>query len=806
MSEKSPKEAALVAINGIAKPLSYFCNPTQTVAVGSEVTVNLGKRKTTGWVVGKIDTNKAIAEISKNKKHDSQTSLSFVESDSNLKNNKLKSLSLNFQAFLPEQIELFNWMADYYGTSLAEVINNAIPKFSNAKQTAFLTLSQKAKNEILNNQEFISKLSKKSKIQAEIIGTLRNNKDYIPITEFNNLGSSVYSSVNALKKKGLIEQVTRINTSRFEGFKEENNRKSYFKKTKPEKLTASQQLAIDTVFQSIDCHSFDPLLLFGVTGSGKTEIYIRSIEKVLAEGGGALLVVPEIALTPQLLDEFRSRLNSPIAVLHSQIGASEKWFAWEALVKGEIKLAIGARSAIFAPVKDLSLIIVDEEHESSYKQSDGFRYHGRDVAVMRAKFANCPIILGSATPSFESLLNVKKGKYKLIEIADRVTQRPLPEIEVIDLNKIHKKEMPSENISPKLFQAIDETLSAREQIVILYNKRGFSSYLQCNSCNEVLLCPNCSVAFTYHKGKKRLLCHYCGHTEGIPNKCPLCRNPKTTRVEVDADGNLVASKKHLEKVGDLIHRGSGTEKVVEEITNFFPNARIARLDRDTVSGKDSYREILGSMKNGKADILIGTQMIAKGHDIPGVTLVAIIDADVGLHLPDFRASEKAFQLITQASGRAGRGDTQGRVLIQTREPNHPTIVAASKGRFKAFARYEMDYRKSLNYPPWGKLLRVVISSTNSQDAYSLSCNVKDILTKFVNQKLAAANDGEINLTLLGPSPAPHERLRGRFRWHFLIKSNSAKSISELANSLNLIKLNKANDCRISVDVDPVDML
>jgi primosomal protein N' (replication factor Y) len=303
-----------------------------------------------------------------------------------------------------------------------------------------------------------------------------------------------------------------------------------------------------------------------------------------------------------------------------------------------------------------------------------------------------------------------------------------------------------------------------------------------------------------------LLCHYCGHTEGIPNKCPLCRNPKTTRVEVDADGNLVASKKHLEKVGDLIHRGSGTEKVVEEITNFFPNARIARLDRDTVSGKDSYREILGSMKNGKADILIGTQMIAKGHDIPGVTLVAIIDADVGLHLPDFRASEKAFQLITQASGRAGRGDTQGRVLIQTREPNHPTIVAASKGRFKAFARYEMDYRKSLNYPPWGKLLRVVISSTNSQDAYSLSCNVKDILTKFVNQKLAAANDGEINLTLLGPSPAPHERLRGRFRWHFLIKSNSAKSISELANSLNLIKLNKANDCRISVDVDPVDML
>ena len=338
---------------------------------------------------------------------------------------------------------------------------------------------------------------------------------------------------------------------------------------------------------------------------------------------------------------------------------------------------------------------------------------------------------------------------------ERATERQLPELDIVDRRNFRKAEMPSANITPPLFEALKETLSKGEQAIILYNRRGFSSYLQCTTCEEVVLCPACSIAMTYHQRKNKLLCHHCGHAHQVPNFCPSCRNPETSRIELGVDGKPVETEKTRESMGNLVHCGGGTERVIDELKELWPDARLLRMDRDSVRKKDSYREILGAMRKKEADILVGTQMIAKGHDLPSVTLVGIIDADVGLHLPDFRASEKVFQLITQAAGRAGRGSVPGRVLVQTREPNHPTIVATVTNRFKAFARYELDQRNSLGYPPWGKLLRVIISSPNQHEASSAA-----YATQKAAVKLAKAKDNK-SLSVLGPAPAAIEKLRNR---------------------------------------------
>ena len=378
------------------------------------------------------------------------------------------------------------------------------------------------------------------------------------------------------------------------------------------------------------------------------------------------------------------------------------------------------------------------------------------------------------------------------------------------MTEFRRKDMPSENISPILYEALKETLGRKEQVVVLYNKRGFASFLQCTTCSKVVECPNCSVSLTFHQKKNRLVCHYCSLTISPPSHCPKCRDPKTTQIETNPDGSPLERESVTEKVGRLIQRGSGTERVVEELAALFPEATIVRMDRDTVGKKDAYREILGSMRSGKADILVGTQMIAKGHDLPGVTLVGIIDADVGLHIPDFRSSERSFQLITQAAGRAGRGSEPGRVFVQTREAKHPTIVATSTGRFKAFARYELEFRKKLNYPPLGRLLRLIISSTDRQEALDAAMLVKEVSGKSIEAILAQNESAadEIRMSILGPAPCPHEKLRGRYRWHLLIKSNSTRAVSQLAGAMNQWKgsVTDFKDFRLAVDVDPVEML
>jgi primosomal protein N' (replication factor Y) len=445
------------------------------------------------------------------------------------------------------------------------------------------------------------------------------------------------------------------------------------------------------------------------------------------------------------------------------------------------------------------LIIVDEEHEGSYKQNDGLRYNGRDIAVKRAQLHSCPVVLGSATPSFESLLNASQGRFNYLQMPNRATERPLPEIEVVNMLDFRKADLPSESISPPLFSHIQRALEKKQQIIILYNRRGFSSYLQCTTCNEVVGCPQCSVPLTYHKGKNKCMCHYCGITMEPPELCSYCRDPRTTSLENEG--------KKEPRVGKLAHRGGGTERVVSELETLFPDARLARMDRDTVTHKGAYREILGKMRTGEADILVGTQMIAKGHDLPGVTLVGVIDADVGLHLPDFRASERTYQLITQAAGRAGRGREAGRVIVQTREPNHPTLVAAITGRFRAFARYELQFRKRLSYPPYGRLLRLVISSPDPATAQSLAYSVGH-WTKELGERISELHASDSGFAVVGPAPAPHEKLRGRFRWHILVKSNSARALSQTARALrDWQKQNPQNqDVRLTIDIDPVDML
>lgn len=785
--------AALVAVPGVPKLLSYALTPEQNdAAIGSEVIIELGRREAKGWLIDKVSAEGAFAKP----QNAASPQLALFELPAATQ--KLKPVRICDRDFLPDQLPLFYWMAEYYGVPLVDVIDNAIPR----KHQRQPILVAKVAADAWSKQDAVDKLSRRAPEQAKVFAALSAGGP-LPVSRLVVEMGLSRAAVTALKKKCLIDVVEELpNGPVF------SHAAGAFGSEKPSQLTVSQEKALENILPTLVNKQFLPFLLMGVTGSGKTEVYLRIVEEALRLNRTALIIVPEIALTPQLIDQFRSRLSTPIALLHSQLTDAERWAAWESLLRGDIRVALGPRSAIFAPITDLGVIIVDEEHESSYKQSDGLRYHGRDVAVMRAKFASCPIVLGSATPSFESLQNVSEGRYRLLELPSRVASRPLPTIEIVNLNEIKRADMPATNVSPQLYQALQETLAQKQQAAILYNRRGFSTYFQCDTCEQVLLCSNCSVALVYHQRKHQLLCHYCGATRTPPSHCIYCRDPRTTSVDVDAEGNFVNRLKEIDKVGLLRQVGSGTERVVDELTALFPDARIVRMDRDTMTTKESYREALSTMKTGEADILVGTQMIAKGHDLPGVTLVGIVDADVGLHLPDFRSSEKAFQLITQASGRAGRGTEPGRVLVQTREPHHPTIVAAATSRFRAFARYELEYRKSLGYPPWARLLRVLVSSPNLQEAFHGAEVVTKVLRELVARKEVATENDSVKTTVLGPAPAPHERLRGRHRWHLIIKSSSRKVISQLAAEVYAWRttVNGFSDLRVTVDVDPVDML
>lgn len=527
-------------------------------------------------------------------------------------------------------------------------------------------------------------------------------------------------------------------------------------------LTAEQQQALSEI-NSTQSGAF---LLHGVTSSGKTEIYIRAIEAMADKE--AIVLVPEIALTAQIIDRFRSRFHEKVAFFHSGLSPGERITQWWKIRNGEVKIAIGVRSAVFAPFNNLGLIIIDEEHEASYKQFEGLKYSARDTALARAKIEGVKIILGSATPSIETFYHSQKGKLTYLELTHRIERKPMPRVEMIDMTREEKVSL---SYSQKLLGVLRENLSEGRQSLIMLNRRGYSPFLMCMDCGYTYKCPACSITLTYHKDTKTLNCHYCNSFLKPQDICPQCRGLKIKYI------------------------GLGTQRVEEEIHSLIPELSLKRMDRDTTRRKLSHYRIVKDMEEKKIDMLLGTQMIAKGHDFPDVTVAAVVFADVALNLPDFRSSEKTFQLFTQLAGRAGRGDVPGTVYIQTYEPDHYVFEYVCNHDYTGFYQKEIEQRKELSYPPFSKLIRIVMSFRNKDSATKI---MKDVSGRIRKIKVS-------DIEVLGPSPAPIEKIRNYWRWHLILKGKNAKSLRSVASRI-LDSIKDVREIKADVDVDPINLL
>jgi primosomal protein N' (replication factor Y) len=540
----------------------------------------------------------------------------------------------------------------------------------------------------------------------------------------------------------------------------------------PRTLNMHQLDAYQQIELALRQQEYQTFLLHGVTGSGKTEVYLRAIDACLALGKSALLLVPEIALTPAVAGQFFHRFGDRVAILHSAFSEIERAEQWRRIRAGAARVVVGTRSGVFAPVQNLGLVVVDEEHDGSYKQAETPRYNGRDVAIVRAQAANAVVVLGSATPSLETRYNAEKGKFKLIELPERIEHRPMPQVEMIDMRQEFLETRKQAVFSRRMLEAIKERLASGEQVMLLLNRRGFSSFVACRTCGERIECVNCSVTLTYHRRDRRLLCHYCNYAQKIPSVCPKCNS------------------EHLNFLG------TGSEKVEDELRREFPEARIARLDRDTVGGKRHFETILHGFRERDFDILVGTQMIAKGHDIPNVTLVGVISADVGLGMPDFRAAERTFQLLTQAAGRAGRGNLPGIVLIQTINPDHYAVRYAGMQDYQGFYEKEIQFRKLMRYPPFSALANVLVRNQKQEDALAMSAE----LERFVSPPPEG-------LKILGPAEAPVAKLNSEFRYQVLIKAASRKKLNETLQSIRKQGIEKHwSATGLVIDVDPLTLL
>jgi len=540
----------------------------------------------------------------------------------------------------------------------------------------------------------------------------------------------------------------------------------------PHQLNTAQRNAFDLIDAAIATRKFCTFLLHGVTGSGKTEVYLNAIDSALASGRGALMLVPEIALTPAVAGQFYGRFGDRVAILHSAFSDAERADQWRRIRAGGASVVVGTRSGAFAPVRNLGLIVVDEEHDSSYKQEETPRYHGRDVAIVRAQAANACVVLGSATPSLESRFNAASGKYTLLEIPDRIAERPMPTVQVIDMRQEFLETRKHAIFSRALIGAIRERIENNEQAMILLNRRGFSTFVACRACGERIQCMNCAVTLTYHRRDRRLLCHYCGYAEKIPSVCPKC------------------DSEHIHFMG------SGSERVEDELHGEFPEAKIARLDRDTVAGKRQFEDILQNFRERNFDILVGTQMIAKGHDIPNVTLVGVVSADVGIGMPDFRAAERTFQILTQVAGRAGRGDLPGMVYMQTINPDHYAIRFAAQQDYAGFFEKELQFRRFMKYPPFAAMANVLIRAARHEDALRMSTELGHHITPAPE-----------NMRIMGPAEAPVPRLKAEYRYQLLIKSGSRKDLNTLLRKAQeFARAQKWSATALVIDVDPLTLL
>lgn len=701
------------------------------VKLGSQVEIPFGNRQTRGFVVGfapdsEVEGLKEIAGVVGDKP--------FI---------------------LPQILDLARWMADYYAAPLEKAIRAVLPsavrrKGGGEKKEIVVSLSE-TESEPKGHS---------TAAQKRVLDCLRKNGT-LPKSELLAAAETSPSPIQTLQKKGLVYLTAR----RIYRDPHEN---VTLLKTSPPELMDEQRDALKKIEEAR--RGLDPgvVVLHGVTGSGKTEVYLQVIQRVLDEDKGSIVLVPEISLTPQTVDRFRARFGDCVAVLHSSLSEGERYDEWSRIRDGEGRIVVGARSALFAPVENLGLIVVDEEHEQTYKQGESPHYSARDMAVLRGSREKCAVVLGSATPSLESYYNVVRKRYSLATMNKRVDDREMPLVRIVDM-RLEKTERDRPGLfSGELVEAVRDRLNRAEQVMLFLNRRGFSSSLICSECGYVAECEHCSVSLFYHRRAQRLSCHICGANQPAPKNCP---NPKCASP-------------------DFRYAGAGTEKIEDVAAKLFKGARICRMDSDTMRRKNSYRKVLGNFRVGKIDILIGTQMIAKGLDFPNVTLVGVLNADLALHMPDFRAGERTFQLLTQVSGRAGRGDIKGKVLVQTYTPFHPAIQASRRLSYEEFCDQELVFRKELDYPPAGHLVCVTLRGRDEKEVLKTADRLVEILRGRLSSKVL----------LSGATPAPLARIKARYRYQIIARAPTAGMIVRpLISVLNETSLPRAVKCSVDVD-------
>ncbi len=670
---------------------------------------------------------------------------------------------------IPENLlKLGDWIKDYYCSSQEQAIRTLLPGAVRSGKIHSKTVKVYNIKDLELCEKFINDNSSKKTAAKRIncLNFIRENPSSTAdeITECCSVGSSVLKTLLEAELICTSEKIVRSDL--FEG------REAV--RTQPLTPNADQQKAIDLVKKLLDDREEKKrtILLWGVTNSGKTEVYLQTIAQALERGYDSIVLVPEISLTPQTVRRFRSRFGNDISVLHSQLSDRERFDEWMRIRNGEVKIVVGARSALFAPFNNLGLIIVDEEHESSYKQGEAPRYHARDVAVMRGFMENAVVILGSATPSAESFYNAKNGKYHLLPMRSKVDDKAKPLVKIVDqrlasLDNEGKKTF----FSPLLVTAVHDRLNRGEQVILFLNRRGYARVMSCELCGYEARCPNCAVSYTYSRRNETLSCHLCGEVVPAPTVCPSCQSP------------------------EIRFMGVGTEKIESAAIAAFKNARIGRMDSDTMKNAESYEKMLNSFKRGDIDILIGTQMIAKGLHFPNVTLVGVIHADHGLMLPDFRAQERTFQLLTQVAGRAGRGEIRGEVMFQTYNPGNETIRFAADDDYESFYNFDMSVREMLKYPPFGHLMTVHFRSENEAHCLQYAEYFKSELMEYIH--------GEAKIS--GPSPAPIERIKGKFRYMIIIRGEKLKTIREKIRFL-LFRRPIPKDVEAYADIDAQSML
>ncbi len=675
-----------------------------------------------------------------------------------------------FPALTGDLLQLARWMASYYACGVDSIIETMIPaavrRGAGLKQEKILSLARRLTPDELEILE--KRAPQQAKLYRFVADQFRPQPKSLVVARLG-LTPAV---VTALAKRGILrEEARRIERIAYA----DDHAAGELVAAQPHRLNAEQQLAFDRLRADVVEDKFSVSLLHCVTGSGKTEVYLRAIDEALKAGGGVVFLVPEVALTPQTVARLRSRLEAiapghRCVVWHSLLSEGERLDGWLALATGEARVVVGARSAIFAPVHDLRLIVVDEEHEPAYKQDETPRYHGRDVAVMRAKLCGAVCLLGSATPSLESFANAEAGKYRLLQLTQRIDDRKLPHIDIVDLRIEAMKQRTMPALSGKLVSAMHDRFERREQTILFINRRGYSSSMLCKQCGHVEECPHCSIALTYHRSDETLRCHLCGEQRGAPVRCPKCGAP------------------------EIRWRGLGTQRVEEAVKRVLPRARVERMDTDTMSKKNRFREVLAEFRAGKIDVLVGTQMIGKGLDFPNVTLVGLVDADISMHVPDFRANERTFQLLVQVAGRAGRGDRAGEVIVQTFTPQADAIQFSRHADFAGFAAGELKVRRDFRYPPYRHLIHHLFRGPNPEKLKFFAEQWARLVEKTLGDRVE----------LRGPSASPIEKIKDEYRWQLWYFTNAVtKVVPELARLRG--EFAWPNDITQVLDVDPANL-